>query len=45
MLSEDLASNDLGLLGLGNICHSMGKNCISIIGSPIFGEEPDKSLR
>jgi hypothetical protein len=45
IFSEDLTSNDFGLLRFANIRHTMGKNCISIVGSSILGKEPHKSLK
>jgi hypothetical protein len=45
IFSENFASNYLGLLCFPNICHTMGKNCISIVGSSVLSKEPDKSLK
>jgi hypothetical protein len=44
IFSEDLTTNDLGLLCFGNICYSMGKNCISVIGSSVLCKESNESL-
>lgn len=43
MLSKNLTLDDFGLLGLGNVGHSSRENCISIICSAVFGQEPDKA--
>jgi hypothetical protein len=44
MLPKDRAMNDLGLLGLCNVGHTVGKYSIPVIGSAIFGQKSNKAL-
>jgi hypothetical protein len=44
MLPKDGALDNSGLLGLGNIRHALWKNCISIVGLAISGQESHESL-
>ena len=44
VLAEDIARDDAGLPGLGDIRDTMGQNGITIVNSAISGEEPDETL-
>jgi hypothetical protein len=45
MLAKDIASNDLGLLGLTDVGHAARENSISVVCSAVLGQKADESLR
>lgn len=41
---KDVASDDAGALGLGDVAHALGQNGVSIVGAAVLGQEAYKSL-
>ena len=44
VLAKDITLDDVGLPGLGDIGHSLGKDGITVVGAAVLGQETDEAL-
>lgn len=44
MLAENVTLDHTRLGGLGDFCHSVGKDCVAVVYTAVLGQESDQPL-